>query len=442
MSTFLDQHITFVSIVFCMFCAFVLYELSGLIGKGMLVDKHITGKGKGYCDITFGRENQKSLIINIQYNIFAPIIYMLIIAAIVQRLNAAWLLEKVVYIVPCYYLVRGFMITVISGKRQLYNFRYELMMAAAGCIFAAIVHYALILSNKPIMPTVEEFRTQLWLVFFALAYNFAIRTFGRSPKIKQNNICTSRMKKNYILDKYDTLKKKYGNIVCDIASGNYLQQVIYAIMIYENFNRTATQRWCENILFRLGKRPMTLGIMQVKTNDYITNAKSVELGSKKIKNSFDEFVETAVADNPYGYWFGLGEQESCLNKICQDYNGAQDYCDAIKYIFYTLPAPENGYDETDEIYNRYSWKEYVEDENAETDESIESREVQEVSENGIGEAERKNTGEDAKRLRFTDCEDVYLELDDLDVNGDLELEFKNCKNVRIERHNQKYMEKK
>ena len=50
----LKQFIT--TVFFCIFCAFILYELSGIIGKEMLSDKHITGKGKGYQNITFGKE--------------------------------------------------------------------------------------------------------------------------------------------------------------------------------------------------------------------------------------------------------------------------------------------------------------------------------------------------------------------------------------------------
>ena len=73
--------------IFCIISAFILYEVSGIIGKEMLADKHITGEGKGYCDITFGKESKKSLIINIQYNIFAPIIYMLLIATVLQNIE-------------------------------------------------------------------------------------------------------------------------------------------------------------------------------------------------------------------------------------------------------------------------------------------------------------------------------------------------------------------
>lgn len=42
--------------IFCIISAFILYEVSGIIGKEMLADKHITGEGKGYCDITFGKK--------------------------------------------------------------------------------------------------------------------------------------------------------------------------------------------------------------------------------------------------------------------------------------------------------------------------------------------------------------------------------------------------
>lgn len=106
--------------IFCIISAFILYEVSGIIGKEMLADKHITGEGKGYCDITFGKESKKSLIINIQYNIFAPIIYMLLIATVLQNIGQEELAYKAVYIVPCYYLVRWVMITVIAGKYQLF----------------------------------------------------------------------------------------------------------------------------------------------------------------------------------------------------------------------------------------------------------------------------------------------------------------------------------
>ena len=375
----LKQFIT--TVFFCIFCAFILYELSGIIGKEMLSDKHITGKGKGYQNITFGKEGKKSLIVNLQYNVFAPVIYMLLIAAVLQYFNKIDLLEKAVFIVPCYYLVRGFMIVVISGKGKLYNIKYEWKAGILGCLFAYIVQHTLILSHKSILPSIEEFRTQLWLVFFALSYHFVVRIMGRSPSLRQNRVCTNEMKKNYILQKHKKFKSQYDEVISDCGQKcryckdvegnswckNYLQGVTYSIMIYEDFNRTKTQRWCENILFILsswffrwrykaadssedeegGKTAwpgMTLGIMQVRTQNYINNKESVKAGCEKIIQSMETYIEKALRDTISDYYFMAGEPEACLEKICRDYNGAEDYFDAIKYIFYVLNPRSEDYE--------------------------------------------------------------------------------------------------
>lgn len=336
--------------LFCLVGAFVLYELSGIIGKEMLADKHISGKGEGYQNITFGKEHKRSLIVNVQYNIFAPLIYMLLIAALLKRLEMTWLYERAVYMVPCYYLVRCFMINIVSGKRQLYNFGYELRNGIIGTALAFLVQHILILSGKPILPTIEEFRTQMWLVLIALAYQFFVRVYGKSPSLRQDRVCTKQMKQKYILDKYDKFHGKYHGIVKDIMPGNYLQTAAYAIMIYENYNRTWTQRLGENILFFFGKRPMTLGIMQVRTIKFIRNAESIELGCQKIKESYEAYLAEALERNDGNYCFAAGEPELCLDKICADYNGAEDYTEAIKYIFYTLHSPVEEFEESYHIY--------------------------------------------------------------------------------------------
>ena len=128
------------------------------------------------------------------------------------------------------------MITVVSGKHQLYNFGYECRAAIPGIALAFLIQKVLVLSGKSILPTLEEFRTQLWLVFFAMAYQFCIRTLGKSDSIRQNRVCTPQMKQKYILDKYELFRRKYDSIVSEVAPGNYLQRVIYSIMIYENYN--------------------------------------------------------------------------------------------------------------------------------------------------------------------------------------------------------------
>ena len=94
---------------------------------------------------------------------------------------------------------------------------------------------------------------------------------------------------------------------------------------------------------------MTLGVMQVMTSVYIDDARSVELGNKKIRQSFERFVQEKMDENDRDYDFGVGEPEKCIREICMDYNGAEDYVDAIKYIYYILCPRDTDLDEVEEI---------------------------------------------------------------------------------------------
>ena len=44
-------------VIFCFGCAFIFYELTGIIGREMLADKHITGSGEGYQNVVFGKDS-------------------------------------------------------------------------------------------------------------------------------------------------------------------------------------------------------------------------------------------------------------------------------------------------------------------------------------------------------------------------------------------------
>ena len=47
--------------IFCIISAFILYEVSGIIGKEMLADKHITGEGKGIAILLLARKARNRL---------------------------------------------------------------------------------------------------------------------------------------------------------------------------------------------------------------------------------------------------------------------------------------------------------------------------------------------------------------------------------------------
>ena len=104
-------------------------------------------------------------------------------------------------------------------------------------------------------------------------------------------------------------------------------------MIVENYNRPWLARCVEYIVFFLHKKKMSLGIMQVKTSDFITEKQSVELGTEKIVALRKYYIEERYAT--------LNNYEKSLSHlityVANEYNGYGDtYANEVETIFHTL----------------------------------------------------------------------------------------------------------
>ncbi len=75
----------------------------------------------------------------------------------------------------------------------------------------------------------------------------------------------------------------------------------------------------ENIKQRLTNKPHTLGVMQVKSNKLITDYESVKLGTEKVVNAYNQYLQNlkdAKGEfNEYSAYYG----------IVSNYNGGSSY---------------------------------------------------------------------------------------------------------------------
>jgi len=67
--------------------------------------------------------------------------------------------------------------------------------------------------------------------------------------------------------------------------------IIYAIMIYEDYNRPRLIRLVEYSWFFLTKKPLTMGIMQVRSNTYINDIESVRRGVDLVLQYYTEALQ-------------------------------------------------------------------------------------------------------------------------------------------------------
>ena len=150
--------------------------------------------------------------------------------------------------------------------------------------------------------------------------------FGRVGTIKR--------KERYLNRTYIHLKSKYDKTILKECENYFFIQVVYAIMIYENFNRPKIVRWIENIHFWITKKPHTLGIMQVTSSKWINDEQSISLATGKILSDCECIIQEYAKN---GVSFCL---ESVVAKIAGKYNKDDDYVEEVGQIFSTISDTE------------------------------------------------------------------------------------------------------
>jgi hypothetical protein len=114
-----------------------------------------------------------------------------------------------------------------------------------------------------------------------------------------------------------------------------LESIVYAVIIYEDFNRPKIARWIENLKFKVTKKPHTLGVMQVRSDRLLSDFESVQLGTEKIIEAYKKYIEKLVEKNE------SFSECAAIHSIIEDYNTGSSYnsevselADIIKNTFY------------------------------------------------------------------------------------------------------------
>lgn len=162
---------------------------------------------------------------------------------------------------------------------------------------------------------------------------------------------TQKRKDNYIANTYLHLKAKYNKVIEKECDSNYFfVQMVYSIMIYENFNRPRFVRWIEYIHFLLTKKPHTLGIMQVASTKWINDTQSVTLAINKIKSDCDNIVDDYAKRKEE---FSL---RLIVRKIASKYNKDDAYVEEVELLYNTISDADNAADALYKVYKHKKLK--------------------------------------------------------------------------------------
>jgi hypothetical protein len=233
----------------------------------------------GYVEIALFVNNEEAPALNFLIRVLTPIIYLLISSTLLYALK----LDRFVndyYLVSVYYVVFRLLFNIATQRRLLLNWVKQIIYWVSIVTLSFLVYDKIIRYKKNLLPDFASMANELWIIIivfiFQLLNSIELPTEG-----------TEKRTNAYLNEKFNLFKKKYHPIIKHNTKNEALEIIAYAILIYEDFNRPKIARWVEYISFYFTKKLHSLGVMQFPTEKYINDVESVDLGTRKLRASYE-----------------------------------------------------------------------------------------------------------------------------------------------------------
>ncbi len=289
-------------IIFQVILALVLLKLSGEIGRLSIHN--------GYASMLTAYSSG-----NLSFNLFFRVLYMPIAISLVSialfYFDKDYLTQEIWMVAIWYFLIQ----VLLSYTKLRYTNLSWFLGSAVGSISLSYLFYVHGIEQgiTALLPQSGELTTELWIIIIIFFYDL----------LKNRDVSMSYDDENRRYeDKYLSLKDKYAPILkTDFRINKQLNDLLFAIMIFEDFNRPKPFRIVERMLFGLGL-VKTTGIMQVSS-----------------KKALDDFESVIAAQDIILCLYRKHEKESehaLVGSILVGYNPDAYYREEVRNIYYRV----------------------------------------------------------------------------------------------------------
>lgn len=175
-------------------------------------------------------------------------------------------------------------------------------------------------------PSPEGIIDNLWAALFtAMLVAVYIRT---STMTEQRDNSPKEIElSNTVLRSYSKMRELYYHAIIHMCNVNNTSvPLLYAVLIYEDMNRPVWLRKVENIIVKLTKKELTVGIAQVKSRKPLTDIESMRKAAAILSDTHElnRYFEQRI--------YSSAQFQSAINK----YNKSPRYHDAVAAILSNL----------------------------------------------------------------------------------------------------------
>ncbi len=273
-----------------------------------------------YAVFTFKDDRYMPMTTNILMNVCIPNIIMIFAFVVVRMLGMVFIEKYLIVMVISFYVYRMFLICVLLRRKEMYTWPYEIGIAVSGVLLAYFLIHFFFTTDKTVIITADELREELWFVIIIILYQFFKMILDK--KVTQNKVLTKGQITKYVIHKFNKFYLKYNDLLEINIDNRYLCIFLYAVMIFEDYNRGPYVRMIERAKIHITKKA-TLGIMQMPTNNSITDEESIT----KFYNWLEQQTE---AENQFE------RNEAYIKQLAWQHNNDEDYAKSVTYIYNCL----------------------------------------------------------------------------------------------------------
>lgn len=284
------------------------------------------GAGSSYAVFTFRGDQNKAMSTNIFMNILIPNVCFIFIYMILYNTGAACRYDDLIFYVIFYYVYRILLICFVLKRRELLNIWYELFCGTVGSLIAYFLANYFLVKPQEVFIEVQELVNEFWLLVILIVYRFVVLLLDKV--FCQKNVVSQNMLDKYIRNKFRYFYHKYKAVIKVTREEKILWILLFSIMIFENYNRGGIKRKLERIKIFFG-RSATVGIMQIRSTENLTDEESIVKAYEKLKNEIMAEDLAAGVD-----W----DDEMQIEYYAYQYNPSEDYSKSVSYIYQCLRA--------------------------------------------------------------------------------------------------------
>lgn len=302
--------------------ALVLFFVSNWLGKHSVTS--------GYHLISLFEKVDEAPAFNFVFRVATPLAFLAIVSALLYGVGLDSWVANIYQVVVFQYVFR-WMYLVVAGRVRLLNWPIQLLTASITIACAYGLYRGVLARRGTLLPDAANLRSELWVLVIIYVYTLLNKMpFGHAGAY--------RRRREYIGRRFRALATAFSRVVCPQTRTSAEEALVYAVMIYETFNRPHVYRAIERWVLGPVGFASSLGPMQVQgANDDVA---SISAGTVKLLEAYRRALP--VCEREAAAWASDENarkryaQAAAVRAAAREYNVRGDYSDEIEAIYDTL----------------------------------------------------------------------------------------------------------